>query len=313
MKKLAALILLSLPFYIQAKEMKIGFIDSERVFQEYQATAAAKAEYNEFVTTYRDSAAQLKQNIEQLRTELEAQKLVLSEEARLRKLDEIESLNKAYNQYLQDIFGANGRIEQKNDELMSPVLKKINEAVAKIAEQENFTAVLDLSDNVFYASSELDITDLVISELNLEYGTQTLPPGETKKAIVIFPFREENSQAQNADLGPKCQDELYKAISTFSQKYTIKAKNEVNTEIVARGYGRNVEDSQAKIIASYLLCDYYVIGTVKKLSTKIEYKIYLKDVTTNKEVGSRSSSISEDIKLPESLNNDLRGLLEKIQ
>jgi outer membrane protein len=313
MKKLAALILLSLPFYIQAKEMKIGFIDSERVFQEYQATAAAKAEYNEFVTTYRDSAAQLKQNIEQLRTELEAQKLVLSEEARLRKLDEIESLNKAYNQYLQDIFGANGRIEQKNDELMSPVLKKINEAVAKIAEQENFTAVLDLSDNVFYASSELDITDLVISELNLEYGTQTLPPGETKKAIVIFPFREENSQAQNADLGPKCQDELYKAISTFSQKYTIKAKNEVNTEIVARGYGRNVEDSQAKIIASYLLCDYYVIGTVKKLSTKIEYKIYLKDVATNKEVGSRSSSISEDIKLPESLNNDLRGLLEKIQ
>ncbi len=84
-------LLLIMPFVlILAKEAAVGFVDSERIFKEYQATAATNIEFNEFVNTYRDSATILKQNSEELKAELEAQKLVLSEEARLRKLDELE-------------------------------------------------------------------------------------------------------------------------------------------------------------------------------------------------------------------------------
>jgi outer membrane protein len=306
-------LLLILPITtIFAKDAKIGFVDSDRIFKEYQATAAANLEFNDFVDTYRDSAANLRQKIEQFKTELESQKLVLSEEARLRKLDEIESTTQKYNYFLQDVFGSGGKVEQKNDELMAPLLKKINDAVAKIAQQEAFAVVLDLSEGVFYAGNELDITDMVIKELNLEYGPQTLPTGEVKKIIAIFPFREENTEAADGHLGQRCQDELYKIISGFSQ-FKFISKTNINMEIVRKGYGTNLEDNQAYNISHTLLCDYLIIGSVSKFATKIEYTISLKDVKATKEINKKKSTVTEEIKLSEFLNNDFRALIDKIQ
>lgn len=308
------LVILIIPLLVLAKETKVGFVESSRIFSEYQATAAANGQFNELVNAYRDSAATLQQNIEQLKQELEAQKLVLSEETRLKKLDEIESLTRAYNQFLQDVFGANGKIEQKNDELMTPLMKKINEAVSKIAQQEGFTIVLDLSEGVFYASGELNLTDLVINELNREYGPPTLVTGATKKAVGIFPLREENSEAIEADLGQRCQNELYNAINVFSQKFRIISKMAINTEIFNRGVGtKTIDDNQALIIGLTLLCDYIIVGRVTKFASKIDYTISLKDANTKQELAKRTSSVTEDIKLQESLNNDLRALLEEIK
>jgi len=299
---------------VAAKEVKIGLVDANQVMIEYQATAAATAEFNEFVDQYRDSATTMKRKIDELKSEAETQKLLLSEEARLRKIDEIEALTASYNQFLQNVFGTRGKVEQKNDELMAPLLQKINNAIAKIAEQEGFQIILDLSEGVYYAQSDLDVTDLVVNELNLEYGPTTLPTGAAKKVIVVFPFREENPEAINAGLGQVCQNELYRTIRAFSGRYTIIDKTTINMEIVKRNLGVNViDDNQAFEIGTSLLCDYIITGRVSKISTKIEYTVVLKDVKEKTEIFRRTNSVTELVKLYESLNNDLRALLDKIQ
>jgi outer membrane protein len=297
-----------------AKEFKIGFVDANRVMTQYQATAAATSEFNDFVDAYRDSATLLKRQIEQLQSETETQKLVLSEEARLRKQDELNALTESYNQFLQAVFGTGGKAEQKNDALMAPLLQKINDAIAKVAEQEGFQIILDLSEGVYYASSELDVTGMVVNELNLEYGPATITTEETKKAIVIFPFREENPEAINAGLGQTFQDELYRSIRSFSSRYTIVDKTTINMEIVRRGLGVNViDDNQAYEIGTGLLCDYIITGRVSKVSTRIDYTIMLREVTGKKELGRRTSSVTEVVRLYEALNNDVRALLEQIE
>ena len=307
------LAMLALCCLLPAAEMKIGFVDANRVIDEYQATAAATLEFNEFVTQYRDSASVLKRKIEDFKAELEAQKLLLSEEARLRKIDEIEGLTGSYNQFLQSVFGAGGVVELKNDELMAPLLEKINAAITKIAEQEGFQIVLELSEGVYYAASDLDVTELVINELNLEYGPAVLPGGEVKKTIVVFPFREENPEAVSAGLGQTCQNELYRIIGAFSSRYTIVDKTTINMEIVRRGLGVNViDDNQAFEVGSSLLCDYIITGRVSKVSTRIEYTMTLKNVKEKTEIARATSSVTEEIRLYESLNNDLRMLLDKI-
>ncbi|UCF69737.1 MAG: OmpH family outer membrane protein [candidate division WOR-3 bacterium] len=308
------LLVITILSMMAAKEQTIGLIDAERIMNEYQATAVATAEFNQFVSQYRDSAAVLKRRIDDLKSEVETQKLLLSEEARLRKVDEIEALTASYNQFLQTIFGAGGKVEQKNDELMAPLLQKINTAIAKIAEQEGFQIVLELAEGVYYASSDLDITDLVVNELNLEYGPTTLPTGVVKKVLVVFPFREENPEASNAELGQICQNELYRTIRTFSGRFTIIDRTTINMEIVKRNLGVNaIDDNQAYEIGSSLLCDYIITGRVSKISTKIEYTVTLKNVKDKTEVARRTNSVTELVKLYESLNNDVRALIDKIQ
>jgi outer membrane protein len=296
-----------------ARDEKIGFVDSKRILEQYQATAAAKVDFNEFVQSYRDSASVLRQNIEAIKSELEAEKLVLSEEARLRKLDEVEQLQITYERFLESVFGAGGKVDQKNDELMTPLLRKINDAVKKTAEQEGFTIVLDLSEGVYYANNDLDLTEMVINELNLEYGPQTIPGVEEKKIIAVFPFREENTEAASNNSGEWMQDQIYRALASFTKQYEIVLKNKISFEIVNRGYGINLEETQAFTIARSLPCDYFFIGTVTKFGNRINYTMSLKDVAANTEIDKKSNNATEETKLIDLLNNDFRALLEKLQ
>ncbi len=297
-----------LPFLLTAKEQKVGFIESSKIFSQYQATSTATEQFNEFVNACRDSAGKLQLSIQNMKNELDDQKLMLSEEARLKKLDEIETQTQLYNQYLQDFFGPGGRIEQKNDELMAPLLKKINDAIAKIATQEGFSMVLDLSEDIFYATPELNITELVINDLNREYGVVTVPQAEVKKYVGILPLREESNEALNENLGEKCQDELYKALSQHTQTLKIVSKAEIMTKLKERQWDyKKLDENQVFQIGEAALCDYIVAGKVSKTGFKIEYTIVLKEVKTS------TSSVTDDIKFSESLTNDLRTLLDLLQ
>ncbi len=308
------LLTLSLSSLVIAKEQKVGFVESSKIFSQYQATATANQQFNEYVSTCQDSAAKLQLNIQNLKNELDAQKLMLSEEARLKKLDEIETQSQVYNQYLQTVFGPGGKIEQKNDELMAPLLKKINDAIAKIAQQEGFSMVIDLSEDIFYASSELNITELVINELNREYGVTTITPGESKKYIGILPLREENTEALNENLGERCQNELYKALSNYTQTYKIVSKNEIATKLKERQWDyKQLDENQILQIGKAALCNYIISGKVSKAGNKIDYTITLKSVDKATDIGTRSNTVTDDIKFSESLTNDLRILVEMIQ
>ncbi|MCX7995676.1 MAG: OmpH family outer membrane protein [candidate division WOR-3 bacterium] len=307
-------LLMVIPLLIVAKEQKVGFVESSKILAQYQATARANEQFNEFVNICRDSAAKLQLGIQNLKNEFEAQKLMLSEEARLKKLDEIERFTQAYNQYLQDVFGPGGKIEQKNDELMAPLLKKINDAIAKIAQQEGFSMVLDLSEDIFYASPELNITDLVINELNREYGVTTTLPGAAKKYIGILPLKEENNEAMAENLGMKCQNELYNALKNYEQSYNIVSKAALLTEMTRRKLDyKLIDENQAFQVASYAMCNYIIMGKVSKTGTRIDYTISLRDVSSRVEIASRSSSVTDDIKFSESLRNDLMALIEALR
>jgi hypothetical protein len=153
----------------------------------------------------------------------------------------------------------------------------------------------------------------VIKDLNREYGPQTLPTNEVKKTIAIFNLRETNDEANNADLGQTCQNDLYNAMKTLGNMYNVITSGQVNAEILKKGIPRNnVDETQAIQIGASLLCDYIFIGQVSKSGNRIEYTIILKEVKGNREVGRRSSSLTEEIKLPETLNNDLRTLLSEL-
>jgi hypothetical protein len=68
---------------------------------------------------------------------------------------------------LEEYFGENGRAEQRYRELIDPLTKKIHDIITKIAEEENYTMIFDVSMGVvLYATASADITDQVLQELN---------------------------------------------------------------------------------------------------------------------------------------------------
>ncbi len=309
-KFLISLIVILLPIF--AKEIKIGYIDSQKILAEYKATAEQKKIFDQEVQNYKDRASEMQKKVAQLKSELESQKLVLSEAARATKMEEIERLTKQYEDFVQQVWGPQGKIEEKNAELMAPLIKKINEVVETIAKGEGFTMILDISQGgIVYAQEGLNITDDVIKELNKEYEPVVITPTK-RKTIAIFPLFEGNSEAKEKDLGDLCQTYLYSATKLLP-KYDYIRSFQVKNALLRRGLTKNVEERVCIEIGRELAADYIIVGTVNKTGNKIDFELKMIETRSEKEMN-KSSDSAEDLeqKLQEKLGDTLKRLLAKL-
>lgn len=157
---------------LMAEEVKMGYIDTVKIFAEYKETIEAEEIYKKEVEAWKKRATEMEQEIAQLREEIQSQSLMLSEEKLAEKKLTLEQQFKEYQQYMTDIFGDEGEAARRNKELTQPIVEKINVVIAEIAEDEAYTIIFDAAQaNIVYAKKALDLTDRVLEELSKQLET----------------------------------------------------------------------------------------------------------------------------------------------
>jgi len=177
MKRTFFAILLALAFLFTsgnplAQEVKIGYVDIVKIFSEYKETVEAEKIYNQEVEAWKKKASEMEAELAKLRDEIQSQSLMLSEDKIAEKKLQFEQKLKEYQQYMNEIFGEGGKAAQRNKELTQPIVEKINAVIAKIAEEEGYTIILNASqDVILYAKKSIDITDKVMERLESQLET----------------------------------------------------------------------------------------------------------------------------------------------
>ncbi len=146
-----------------AVDSKVGIVD---VAQAIQSTKEGKKIKKELEAEYSKRKTDLEKkvkDIQTMQTDFEKKSLVLSDDARLKKQQEIEGEKAKYmearEKNMQDLA-------KKDRELSQPMIKKLNEVISQIAKKEGYTVILHKNDqNLVWASGESDITEMVIKAL----------------------------------------------------------------------------------------------------------------------------------------------------
>ena len=161
MKRILCLLFaLALPAASQAVDLKIGFVNTEKVFRDSQlAVKAQKKLEKEFQTREQDIQKQVKQ-AKDLQALLEKEGLTMSEADRSKRQKELANLSRDI-QHAQREFRED--LNQRKNEEFSGVQDKARKAILEISEKEKFDLVLE---NVIYASPRVDITDRVLKALD---------------------------------------------------------------------------------------------------------------------------------------------------
>ena len=154
-----------LPFGLSG-QMKIGYIDSNRIMADFEEvrTAQAKLEKQtrQFEAEYTGYLAQL----DSLQRSFERQKLLLSAEKQQEKEAEMQQLYMATQQFQQQKFSPQGEIYLYQAQLMEPILKKVDDAVKIVGAAKGFDFIFDAGNSgLVYALPAYDITTEVIAEL----------------------------------------------------------------------------------------------------------------------------------------------------
>jgi len=150
-----------------AQDIKLGYIDSQRIFLEYKETQEAERLYKQEVDQWKAEAAAMEQEIVKLQDELRAQSLMLSEEKQREKKLDYDKKLEDYQRFMADVFGEEGRAARRNKELTQPIVDKINKILEQMAEADGYTIVFDIANaNIVYADKAFDLTEQVLAELN---------------------------------------------------------------------------------------------------------------------------------------------------
>jgi len=145
---------------VQAQELKIGYVNSERVMREAQPAKLAQqkleAEFGKREKELNDIAAKLKAASDKL----EKDAPTLSEAERNRRqrdlVEQDRDFQRKRREYQEDV-------NQRRNEEMQAVIERANKAIKQIFDAEKYDLILQ--DAVFF-SPRVDITKKVIDALN---------------------------------------------------------------------------------------------------------------------------------------------------
>ena len=156
---LSAFVLLAMASPALAQELKIGFINIERIFREAgPAQKATKKLEKEFAI--RDTELQkMGKQARDLQSALDKDGVTMSEADRTRKERELATLNRDF-QRLQREFREDLNV-RRNEELAG-VQERANKVIKDLAEADKYDLIV--LDAVF-ASPKIDITDKVLKAL----------------------------------------------------------------------------------------------------------------------------------------------------
>ncbi len=145
---------------VWGNELKIGYVNTERIFRDSQmAQRAQKRLEREFSGREQEIQKQMSR-ARDLQSLLEKEGLTMPEAERTRRERELANLNRdiqrAQREFREDL-------NQRRNEEFAQVHERARKAILELAEREKFDLILE---NVVFASPRVDITDRVIRALD---------------------------------------------------------------------------------------------------------------------------------------------------
>ncbi len=165
-------IFLLLPILFLATQgftQKFGYVDTEYILSKMPEYKEAQGEIDQLAQSWQEEIKQMYKTIEGMYNEYKAQEVLLTNEMKQKRLDEIKKKEEEAKAYHNKVFGADGLYFLKKKELIKPSMEKVYEAVEKVAKDKKLQIIFDKSGDLvmIYTNPIHDYTDYVLEELEL--------------------------------------------------------------------------------------------------------------------------------------------------
>jgi len=151
-----------------AQKVKIGYINSTKILATFKEALDAQKKIDELNRQWEKEGLEMQKELEELREQFDSQSLLLSDTKKAEKAQEIQNLYLRIQQFQQEKWApGQGQIYKKQEELMAPVLEKINTVIKEIGDEQDYDYIFDtVAGNILYASDDQeDLTDKVLEAL----------------------------------------------------------------------------------------------------------------------------------------------------
>jgi outer membrane protein len=159
MKRILAITLAGFAFAAGAAEMKIGFVNTERVFREAIPAKRAQQVLEREFSARNVELSKVEKQGRDLQQELERETVTIPEATRREKERQLADISRNFQRLQREI---REDLNLRRNEELARLQERATRVINQIAEQEKFDLIIQ---EAVFASSRIDITDRVIRAL----------------------------------------------------------------------------------------------------------------------------------------------------
>jgi len=173
MKKIILISLLVISTTLFAFAQKYAFVDTEYILQNIPEYTDAQGLLDDFAVQWQKEIEEKYAEIETLYQAYQSEAVLLPEEMKRKREDEIIKKEQEVKELQRTRFGQDGDLFKKRQELIKPIQEKIYNAVEEIAVQRNYAIIFDKAGSLtmLYSNAKFDLSDDVLDQLGYSYNT----------------------------------------------------------------------------------------------------------------------------------------------
>lgn len=164
MKKILLALSVVLVTGIAAQAQRYCVIDSKYILEKIPDYNNAQKQLDAASQGWQKEVDSKMQNIDQMYKSYQAERPMLSEDARKRREDEIVAKEKEAKDLQKKYFGYEGEVFKKRQSLVKPIQDRVYNAVQQYAQNRGYDMVYDKAGGItiFYADPKLDKSDEIV-------------------------------------------------------------------------------------------------------------------------------------------------------
>ncbi len=170
MKKVFFLLASSLCFVAFVHAQRYAIIDTKYILDKLPDYKSAQKNMDDIASGWQKEIDKMQQDLDKMYKDFEAEQVMLSEELRKKREEQLFVKEKTLRDLQRQRFGFEGDLFKRRQELIKPIQDKVYNAVQKLAVQRGYDFILDKSEGitVIFADPKLEKSEDVLRELGVK-------------------------------------------------------------------------------------------------------------------------------------------------
>lgn len=159
---------------------KFAYVDTKYILLHMPEYAQAQGELNRLSSQWQEDIEAKYENVKRLEEAYEAEKVLLTEDMKKRRLEEIDQKKQEARDLQKQRFGVNGELFTQRETLIKPVQDQMYEGITEVASSRGYMVIFDKSSqsNMLYSNPKHDVSDEVLRKMGLTPGELIEQPGK---------------------------------------------------------------------------------------------------------------------------------------
>jgi outer membrane protein len=152
----------------RAQAVKIGYVNSAKVLQEFHEAQEAQRKLDAIGSEWQAQLEKLDKDLQQKYEDYQKKEPLLKEDEKRTQRDDILALQQKEAQFRQQKFGNNGELAAATDSILRPIKQKVMTVIQKVAKDNGVQFMFDRNDQILvllYGDAKFDYTFKVIDVL----------------------------------------------------------------------------------------------------------------------------------------------------